>query len=198
MFNNRHNKKQKSHNVICDVCGWKVKAKDCVLITDKYSPQNGLLVCKRDVDKVPPTLYPFKIQKERPLDPKLVRPDSDPTFVYALTADDMENPIPGSPPDRTASAPMFLLCINGTPESVELIWQGPDDVGSGTATGYRIQRESPVGGGFSTLETTNTVYLYYKDTTAAASTTYNYRVAVVNSAGVGAYSEPRTVTTGPE
>ena len=195
MFN-KNTRGQKSHNVICDVCGRKLKAKDAILIQDKYSLQNNLLVCKRDVDKNPPTLYPFKIQKEQQLNPKMVRPDKDPEFFYALTAADMEDPIAGSPTDRTASAPMFLLITDGTPEAVEMIWQGPEDVGSGSPTGYRIQRESPVGGGFSTLETTNVVYLYYKDTTAAASTEYNYRVAAVNSAGVGSYSEPRAITTG--
>ena len=187
-----------SHNVICHVCGRKIKAKDAVIVRDKYNTQNNLIVCKRDYDPTHPFQYPFKVGPEKTLNPREVSPDSTPEFFYALTADDMANPIAGSPTDRTASAPLHLRIISGSPGDVRLIWEGPYDVGSGSPTGYRIQRESPVGGGFSTLETTTVVQLYYIDTTTSASTEYNYQVAAVNSAGVGDYSETKSVTTGSE
>ena len=71
--------------------------------------------------------------------------------------------------------------------------------------GYRIQRETPVGGGFTTIvsNTTNTL-LYYNNTGLTANNNYNYRVYSLNLTGISAAStadshytchKPNAVTT---
>lgn len=86
---------------------------------------------------------------------------------------------------------------NGTPEleAVELSWNAVTDTGGSVVTGYRIQRESPVGGGYQTIATSGAASTTYRDAALQGSTTYRYRVQAINAFGEGKASQTRTITT---
>ena len=79
---------------------------------------------------------------------------------------------------------------------IALSWFVPTDNGGATITGYKIERESPVGNGFSVLVadtvSTNTTYA---DGNLKSSTVYNYRVSAINAIGVGVSSATANATT---
>ena len=183
----RKYRKQKilPRKVVCDVCGFVVPVTEAVLINDRYNTLNGLLVCKDDVEKTNPQAY-RKAIKERPLDdPKTVRPEQPERIVFIsdpseIAGGDTSDPVPTILP----SEPRELSLYNISVTTVELLWQGPISPGSSPVSGYKIERENPKGGGFSTvLESTESVASYYKDTGLSASTQYNYRISTVTRAG---------------
>lgn len=181
--------------ILCDVCGRKIRSKDAVLIKDKFNLLNNMLVCKEDNDETNPQQY-IKSVRERQIDnPAFIRSEGTDREVFASEPSEIETPDPSDPVGRTASAPRYLVVIGATASSVELQWMGPLDSGSSAPCGYQIERESPVGGGFNTLITTTTPALYYNDTTVSASTQYNYRVSVSNTAGIGDASNEAAITT---
>ncbi len=184
------------HYVICDVCGRKLRAKDATLIKDKYNRLYGRLVCSKDIEKTNPQAYPLKTRHESVVDPKMVRTEPTPRQVFISNASEIENPVPGSVTGRLSGPPKLPTVIGATASSVELVWYGPDDPGSENHSGYLIERESPVGGGFSTLVTTTIPAMYYEDTSVSASTQYNYRISAVSSVGTGTASAAVSVTTG--
>ena len=183
-----------SHRAICDVCGCVFRARDLIVVTDKYNTQYGLLVCRKDADKTNPQAYPNKPRVERALDPRFVRPEQTDRYVFISTPDEIENPGVSGTVGRVAGVPRLLKIIGASASSVELQWQGPYDSGSAAVSGYLIERESPTGGGFSTV-TTNTGATYYNDTSVSASTEYNYRIKAVNTAGTGSASNSAAITT---
>lgn len=181
--------------VICDVCGVKIRSKDSVLINDKYNLLNNMVVCRKDADETNPQQY-IRSVRERQIDvPRMIRSEGTDRFVFASEPSEIENADSSDPTGRTAGSPRHLTVIGASASSVELVWYGPDDSGSSGPTGYKIERESPVGGGFSTLVTTTSPAMYYNDTSVEAGTEYNYRVSVVNDAGVGSVSNSASVTT---
>jgi hypothetical protein len=81
----------------------------------------------------------------------------------------------------TVATPPTTLIVNpqGTSTSqLNLEWIAP--VPNTKVNGYKIEREAPVGGGFSTIvaNTTNT-NLYYNNTGLVINTYYNYRVSAL-------------------
>ncbi len=62
------------------------------------------------------------------------------------------------------------------------------------ATGYTLERESPIGGGFTQVFSNSNV-TSYKDTSLSPGVTYNYRVSAVNADGTGPASTPAAATT---
>lgn len=165
--------------VICDICGRKVRRKDTQLISDKYNFQNGLVVCNYDIDRINEQSLPVKIKERIVDDPKSLRPEQADRFV------ENEND------DRVPSAPQQLEAKASTVgATVDLFWQGPQDNGSSMITGYVIERASPQ---YSVYEVINpntmTDTTYYNDTSADITQEYTYRIAAINGAGTGPYSE---------
>ena len=89
-----------------------------------------------------------------------------------------------------------LVVSQVSTSSLSLSWTAPSNGGS-AITGYLIERESPTGGGFSTLvaDTGNT-NVSYVDTGLTDATEYNYRVSAINAIGTGTASAEDAETTG--
>ena len=182
---------------LCDVCGSKIRAKDAIKVRDKYSTQNGLVVCKADLDKTNPQAYNIPMRKEKSITSKdLLRSESPDNFVFISSVAEIEAGDSSDPTGRSPSAPRHLITGEVSTTTIELYWQGPLDPGSSGISGYKIERETPVGGGFSTVTAnTNTGALYYKDTGLTTGTVYNYRVSAVNDTGTSAVSNTASNTT---
>ena len=102
-------------------------------------------------------------------------------FEPSLTA-------PGAPTGLSATA------ISGT--QIDLSWTAPVSDGGSPITGYKIERESPTGGGFSVLisDTGNTA-LSYRDESVVTATQYNYKVSAINAIGTSTASTASATTT---
>jgi hypothetical protein len=88
------------------------------------------------------------------------------------------------------------LSVSSQPLSaLALLWTAPLDNGGSAITGYRIERESPIGGGFSVITTVSASPTSYMDTGLTPSTRYNYRISVINSIGTGTTSVEKDNTT---
>ncbi|WP_268541867.1 fibronectin type III domain-containing protein, partial [Candidatus Nitrosotenuis cloacae] len=98
-------------------------------------------------------------------------------------------------------APTGLGATAASSSQINLSWTAPADNGGSAITGYKIERESPVGGGWSTLvANTGSTGTTYSNTGLTASTQYNYRVSAINGVGTGTASNTAsadTQTSGP-
>ncbi len=182
--------------VLCDVCGKKMRARDAISINDKFNTLSKMLVCPQDVDKTNPQQY-LKARRERQIrNPDLIRSEQTDNFAFISSPSEIEGGDVSDPSGRNPSAPNYLTIFSSSATIVELIWKGPVDPGSSAIKGYKIERESPVGGGFSTVTAdTGSVATYYKDTGLSASAVYNYRVSAVNNNGTGSTSNESNTTT---
>jgi len=182
--------------VLCDVCGKKMRAKDAIKINDRFNYLNGLVVCQEDADETNPQNY-IKARRERVIDdPGMIRSEAEDNFVFISDVDEIEGGDSSDPTGTSPGVPRYLTVINVTDSEITLQWLGPELPGSGAISGYKIERESPVGGGFSDLVVdTGSVALCYTDASVASGTQYNYRVSAISRIGTGNPSNEANATT---
>jgi hypothetical protein len=116
--------------------------------------------------------------------------------VYSVTPDGYgtASNIDGAMTVSPANAPTGLSASVNSNAHIVLDWTPSTDLGNGSLISMNIQRDD--GSGWQTIATTSNTSPPYTDTTVVTSTTYDYRVASVNEAGVGAYSNTVTATAG--
>ena len=102
------------------------------------------------------------------------------TVAYQSTGRGLFSAYDVTPVTAPAAA---TLSLTGTTGGVGLSWTTPANGGS-AITGYQVLRGT-TSGGETVLTTVPAATTSYVDSTAAAGTTYFYRVAAVNSVGVG-------------
>ncbi len=93
-------------------------------------------------------------------------------------------------------APTALLATAISPTEIQLSWTAPVDDGDSSITGYKIEREWPVGAGWGTLVgDTGTTSTTYSDTDLQPEIQLNYRVSAINGIGTGDPSDASATTT---
>ena len=104
----------------------------------------------------------------------------------------------GSPlavPDTVPSATTGLVATTVSSSQINLSWTAPSNGGS-PIIGYMIERESPIGGGWSTIvANTGLTSTSYSNIGLSSSTQYNYRVSAINAIGTGPASNTSSATT---
>lgn len=102
--------------------------------------------------------------------------------ALSFTLDATQSPFttlstPAAPTNLTAKASISRIELSWTPPAGDV------------ASGYVIQRSTSAGSGFQTIATNNyEIKLTYVDKNLTNGTTYYYRVAAINSAGMSSYS----------
>jgi titin len=110
--------------------------------------------------------------------------------VVSNEAADMTDPI------TVSDAPTALVATAVGVSQIDLSWTTPGDDGGSAITGYRIDRESPEGGGFATIVAdTGSTMTTYSDATVSGGTEYNYQVFALNGLGTSAGSNTAKDTT---
>jgi hypothetical protein len=100
------------------------------------------------------------------------------------------NTLAGVPGQVTALA---ATLTNST--SIHLAWTAPASSNGSAVAGYRIERESPIGGGFADLVANTTTTAVAYDNNSLAAAVFNYRVSAINGMGLGAASAAASNTT---
>ena len=182
--------------ILCDVCGKKMRARDAIFVTDKDNLQNRLLVCRQDADEANPQQR-LRSRRDRDIrTPHLIRSEGTDTFGYIHTASEIETGSLSDPTGTSPDAPENLVAKTLSSTQIELTWDFRGYPGTSPVSGYKIERESPVSGGFTTL-VANTGYpsTYYVDTGLTTGTQYNYRVSAINATGTSSASNEAADTT---
>lgn len=164
--------------LICDSCGAKVRQKDTILVNDKYSLQNGLVICRTHLNETEYGMRPINTSETITSAPKYVRSESSDVFI-------------SNPNDDTVpTAPRNVRPQASTIGSyVDIYWEGPESIGSSAIASYTIYRSEPQMGTATSIVTASPI-TYYRDTDANISAEYSYTVAATNGYGTGPQSEP--------
>lgn len=180
--------------VICDICGKKIRAKDAVIATDIL--HKNLLVCQDDVDVDNPQTYVRAVRERNITNPKVVRGESPDNFEFISDPSEIETGDVSDPTGAGPEAPEALYVRPDSSTVMHLFWEYNGNAGAGEIIGYKIERESPEGGGFSTVTSnTNSVARFYEDVALSANTEYNYRVSAVTKIGTSSASNEAKATT---
>jgi len=93
------------------------------------------------------------------------------------------------------TSPTGLTAIPLDENRIALAWTSPI-LETGYITGYKIERESPIGGGWHTIVSdTGNILTAYTDTGLTAGTVYHYRVSAIYGGNTGAPSHSASATT---
>ncbi len=124
------------------------------------------------------------------------------TYFYTVAAVNAVGVSPQSgeasatPQATVPSAPSGLVASGGN-GSVALSWSTPNSDGGSPITGYDVYRGTSAGGESATPVAANVATTGLTDTGVVNGTTYFYRVAAVNAAGVSAESGEASATPKP-
>lgn len=99
-----------------------------------------------------------------------------------------------SAPATVPDAPTGVKTVIVEEGTFNVSWTAPADDGGATITGYDVE-ESADGGAWTYLGRTETGSTNIDITDVTSGASYRYRVAAVNSAGVGEYSQPSAPVT---
>jgi len=129
---------------------------------------------------------------------------SDPSRLYCFAANSGDPRLTPHTAFYSANCVLPPLQVSGltattlSDTQIDLSWNAPSDGGS-PITGYKIERESPVGAGFTDLvANTGTDSTTFSDTGLTPDTQYNYRVSAITNAGTGPASTSASATTDSE
>ncbi len=183
-----------AYYIICDVCGRKIRRREAVMGT--ALTQKGLLLCQRDYDEDNQQSYVRGIRDRYNVRGYDFRGESTDVFEYIDSPDEIETGNVSNPAGRNPDAPTDLKAFPESASQIDLQWRITGSPGSTPICGYKIERESPVSGGFSVL-VANTGYpsTYHQDKTVASGTQYNYRISAINANGTGDASNEANTTT---
>lgn len=115
----------------------------------------------------------------------LVNADNPP---QGISSDDPSIPTP-------PSAPLNLTALAISSTEIDLDWALPAFAGSTPITGYQIERQKEAEGFVIIVANTGNTNVFFNDTALDSDTLYSYRVAAINSVGVGAVSNIASDTT---
>jgi hypothetical protein len=162
--------------VICDSCGAKVHRSKTTLVNDRYSLQNGLVVCTSHLNEREYGMRPINTNETITSAPKYVRSESSDRFI--VNAND----------DTVPTAPRNVRPQASTIGSyVDIYWEGPESIGSSAIESYTVYRSEPQLGPATPL-VTGSPTTYYRDTDADVSGEYSYTVTATNGFGTSAHS----------
>ena len=166
--------------VICDSCGAKVHQSETILVNDKYSLQNGLVICTIHLNDREYGMRPVNTNETITSTPRYVRSESSDRFIT------------NSNDDTVPTAPRNVRPQASTIGSyVDIYWDGPESIGSSAIVSYKIYRSVPQLGTESLLiAATSSGSTYYRDETADISLEYSYVIAATNGYGTGPNSQP--------
>ena len=124
------------------------------------------------------------------------------TYFYTVAAVNAVGVSPQSgeasaTPQATAPSAPSGLAASGGNGSVLLSWTAPNSDGGSPVTGYNVYRGTTAGGESATPVAANVVTTGFTDTGLANGTTYFYRVAAVNAAGISPQSAEASATPKP-
>lgn len=106
-YNNKYSSSRLSdHIVFCHICGQPCWYSESIRL-DQYTGRGGLLVCKRDADKIDYSLVPFKVPPERPAEEVAVNNFADETadsLFSPITDYQTINPLDGTRADDVVAA----------------------------------------------------------------------------------------------
>jgi len=117
---------------------------------------------------------------------------------FALIVSGTPISAPPTSPSTVPGSPTNLTAVSSSATQINLSWSAPSNNGGSPITGYNIERESPIGGGWSTIvANTGSTSTTYNNTGLIYNTQYNYRVSAINSVGTSAASSEASATLPP-